>query len=97
MANHSCNLNCRVIPYEPEDWNNYLVLLVLVAMRDIESSEAITFQYKGSMWRLHNELSLLAPLGSDGFNVDAINPALMAAKWLSLTGLDRDWTYFPKK
>jgi SET domain-containing protein len=50
MANHSCNPNCRVTPYEPEGWNNDLVLLMLVAMSDIVSGEAVTFQYKGSMW-----------------------------------------------
>ncbi len=50
MANHSCYPNCRVTPYEPEGWNNHLVLLMLVAIRDILSGEAVTFQYKGSMW-----------------------------------------------
>jgi hypothetical protein len=61
MANQSCNPNCRVILLELEDRNNDLVLLVLVAMLDIVSDEAITLQYKGSMWQLHTELSLLAP------------------------------------
>jgi hypothetical protein len=63
MANHSCNPNCRAIPYEPEDWNNDLVLLLLVTVRDILSGEDITFQYKGSLWQLHTELPFLAPLG----------------------------------
>ena len=63
MANHSCNTNCCATPYEPADWNNNLVLLLLVAMRDIVSGEAITFQYKGSMWQAHSELPLLAPKG----------------------------------
>jgi hypothetical protein len=61
MANHSCNPNCRVTPYEPDDWNNDHVLLMLVAMRDIVSGEAVTFQYKGCMWQAHSELPLLAP------------------------------------
>ncbi len=61
MANHSCNPNCRVTPYEPDGWDNDPVLLMLVAMRDIVSGEAVTFQYKGSMWQAHSELPLLAP------------------------------------
>ena len=63
LANHGCNPNCRVTPYEPDGWDNDLVLLVLVAMRDIVGGEAITFQYKGSMWQARSELPLLAPKG----------------------------------
>jgi hypothetical protein len=63
MANHGCNPNCRVTPYEPDGWDNDLVLLMLVAMRDIVRGEAVTFPFKGSMWQAHPELPLLAPKG----------------------------------
>jgi SET domain-containing protein len=61
MVNHSCKPNCRLTPYEPEGCNNDLVLLMLVAMCDIVSGEAVAFQYKGSMWQVNSEISLLAP------------------------------------
>ena len=63
MANHSCNPNCRATSYEPENWNNDLVLLMLVAIRDIKSGEAITFQYKGTMWQPIAMLPSFAPPG----------------------------------
>jgi hypothetical protein len=42
MANRSCNPNCPATPYQPDDWTNDLVLLMLVAMCDIVSGKAVT-------------------------------------------------------
>ena len=78
MANNSCNPNCRVPPYEPDDWNNDLVLLMLIDMRDIVSGEAVTFQYKGSMWQCNLNFPSLHQRGFDVSSVDVISPALTA-------------------
>jgi hypothetical protein len=63
MGNHGCDPNCEAVPYVPEGWNNDLVLLMLVSIRDIKQDTQVTFQYKGTMWTLYSSLPTTVPNG----------------------------------
>ena len=74
LGNHCCDPNCTVQYYVPDGWNCDLVLFILVAMRDIEKDDGVTFLYGGTMWQPSSMLPLVAPAGFRVIQCGCKNP-----------------------
>jgi hypothetical protein len=94
-TSHSCNQTCRVMPYEPEDGNTDVALLVLVTMRDIVMNEPRRLSLSNTKVVCGNYTLSFPPSlhwGFDWFNVDVINHAPMALpEWMSLVATWLQW------